>query len=131
MARAVGRSTDPAVHTAEQFTKALADSAPGDLIILDAGVVYSGNFHASGENNPNNKWIYIVSSQLANLPAGTRVSPADAIYMPKIVAARRNRAHHRAYGANYWWLAGIEITANSNYPSGCRHTALHCMTYFL
>ena len=57
-----------AAHNAVQFTKALANSSPGDVIVLDAGVTYSGNFVLPNKNNPNNQWIYIISSALANLP---------------------------------------------------------------
>jgi hypothetical protein len=60
--------------------------APGDTIVLDAGVTYTGNFRIPAKTNPNNKWIYLVSSNLANLPQGQRVLPAGAVNMPKIVS---------------------------------------------
>ena len=118
-------------HDVTQFSTALANSVPGDVIVLDAGVTYSGSFTLPAKSNPNNNWIYIVSSQLANLPSGTRVSPADAVYMPKIVTPGATAPITAAPGANYWRLAGLELTAASNYPSGCGTAALHCMTYFL
>ena len=120
-----------AAHDVPQFRTALTNSVPGDVIVLDAGVTYSGSFTLPAKSNPNGKWIYIISSQLANLPAGTRVSPANAIYMPKLVTAGATPTITVAYGANYWRLAGLEITAASNYPAGCGTAALHCMTYFL
>lgn len=120
-----------AAHDVTQFRTALTNSVPGDVIVLDAGVTYSGSFTLPAKTNPGNKWIYIISSQLANLPAGTRVSPANAIYMPKLVAPGATGPFTVAYGANYWRLAGLELTAASNYPTGCGTAALHCMTYFL
>ena len=120
-----------AAHDVTQFKTALTNSVPGDVIVLDAGVTYSGSFTLPVKSNPNGRWIYIISSQLANLPAGTRVSPANAIYMPKIVAPGASTTIAVAPGANYWRLAGLEITAASNYPTGCGTAALHCMTYFL
>jgi hypothetical protein len=120
-----------AAHDVNQFRTALTNSVPGDVIVLDAGVTYSGSFTLPVKSNPNKKWIYIISSQLANMPAGTRVSPANATYMPKIVAPGATAPVLVAPGANYWRLAGLELTAASNYPSGCGTTALHCMTYFL
>ena len=83
-----------AAHDVTQFRTALTSSAPGDVIVLDAGVTYSGSFTLPAKSNPNNKWIYIISSQLANLPAGTRVSPANAIYMPKLVHRGCNPDYH-------------------------------------
>src|SRR5215469_9524949 len=74
-----------AAHNATQLTSALKSAQPGDVIVLDAGVTYSGNFQLPAKSNPNGQWIYVVSSALANLPApGTRVSPTDAANMPKI-----------------------------------------------
>lgn len=51
--------------------------------------------------------------------------------MPKLVAPGATGPFTVAYGANYWRLAGLELTAASNYPTGCGTAALHCMTYFL
>ncbi len=120
-----------AAHDVTQFRTALTKSVPGDVIVLDAGVTYSGSFTLPAKLNPNSKWIYIISSQLANLPAGTRVSPANAIYMPKLVTAGATPTITVAYGANYWRLAGLQLTAASSYPKGCGTATLHCMTYFL
>jgi len=76
-----------AAHNATQFASALKAAQPGDVIVLDAGVIYSGNFQvpAKSQGTPK-KWIYIQSSNLSKLPAaGVRVSPANAVNMPKIV----------------------------------------------
>jgi len=67
--------TTRAAHTAAQFSSALTSAAPGDIIILDAGTVYTGNFVVPAKPNPNREWIYIESSALPNLPpAGTRLA---------------------------------------------------------
>lgn len=67
-----------AMHTAAQLSSALNSAAPGDIIVLDAGTTYSGNFVLPAKLNPNNKWIYVSSSALANLPQGKRVSLRNA-----------------------------------------------------
>ena len=118
-------------HDVTQFRTALTNSQPGDVIVLDVGVTYSGAFTLPAKSNPSKKWIYIISSQLAALPEGVRVSPANAVSMPKIVAPAATAPLTVKYGANYWRLAGIEITGASSYPNGCGTPALHCMTYFL
>jgi len=121
-----------AAHTPAQLTSALNASQPGDIIVLDAGVTYSGYFQLPAKSNPNHKWIYIVSSGLAKLPAGRRVSPADARNMARIVSPNTASPFTVANGANYWRLAGLEITANSNFPKGCGVSGQpNCMTYFM
>jgi hypothetical protein len=103
-----------------QFKAALSGSVPGDVIVLDAGVVYSGNFTLPKKVNPSNKWIYITSSAYASLPGpGIRVSPADATHMPRIVSPGYTKPINVAWGANYWRVVGIEFGATSNYPPGC------------
>jgi hypothetical protein len=118
-------------HTSAQLSNAITHSLPGDVIVLDAGVTYSGAFQLPAKVNPNKKWIYIVSSAIAKLPAGTRVSPASAVNMPKIVTPSVAPAFQVNGGANHWRLAGLELTAASNYPSGCPGNGQNCMTYFL
>src|ERR1019366_5626415 len=118
-------------HASAQLSNAITHSLPGDVIVLDAGVTYSGAFQLPAKVNPNNKWIYIVSSAIAKLPAGTRVSPASAVNMPKIVTPSVAPAFQVNGGANHWRLAGLELTAASNYPSGCPGNGQNCMTYFL
>ena len=78
-------------------------------------------------SNPNNQWIYVVSSALANLPVGQRVSSANAASMPKIVTPNVAADLQFNSGANHWRFAGIHITSNSSYcPTG-----RNCMSYFL
>ena len=102
------------------FTTALASAVPGDVIVLTAGTVYSGNFTFPTKSNPLNKWIYIISSAMASLPTpGNRVSSANAANMPKIVTPNATIPFTVASGANYLRMAGIEMYSNSNYnPKG-------------
>ena len=123
-------TTRPA-HTTAQFSSALTSAFPGDTIVLDAGVTYSGNFRLPAKSNPSRKWIYIVSSQLSALPPGTRVSPANASSMAKISSPNATAPITVSNGANYWRLIGLEITAASSYPTGCPGNGQNCMTYFL
>ena len=127
-----GGGTTWAAHTSAQLSSALQSSAPGDTIVLDAGVTYTGYFALPAKSNPNNKWIYIMSSGISNLPAGTRVSPANASRMAKIVTPNVAAAFQVNFGADHWRLAGLEITAASSYPTGCGPAGQpHCFTYFL
>jgi hypothetical protein len=106
-------------HNAEEFTNSLTKSAPGDVIVLDAGVIYSGNFIMPAKSNPNKKWIYVTSSAYDQLPPpGTRVSPSNAVNMPKIVTPNVGQALRFQDGANYWRFVGVEIYSASTFHPG-------------
>jgi hypothetical protein len=109
-----------AAHDAAGFKNALSSANPGDVIVLDAGTVYKGNFKVPAKSNPSGQWIYIVSSNLSSLPAtGTRVSPSDAMNMPKIVTPNVSQALSFYSGSNHIRLVGVEIYSASTYsPTG-------------
>jgi hypothetical protein len=121
-----------AVHTSPQLSQALANSVPGDIIVLDAGVTYNGYFQLPAKSNPNNKWIYIMSSGLSNLPAGTRVSPASVPNMATIVTPGVAADFQVNGGANHWRLAGLELKSASTQGCQLTHTPpINCFSYFL
>jgi predicted outer membrane repeat protein len=87
---------------------ALNSAQPGDTIILQAGATYTGNFTLPMKSGT--AWIYVRSSALSSLPEGTRVAPARASLMPKIVSPSTMPAISTAAGAHNFRFAGIEIT---------------------
>jgi hypothetical protein len=87
---------------------ALNSAQPGDTIILQAGATYTGNFTLPMTSGT--AWIYVRSSALSSLPEGTRVAPAQASLMPKIVSPNTIPAISTAAGAHNFRFAGIEIT---------------------
>jgi hypothetical protein len=123
-----------AAHTSTSFQSALNSASPGDAIVLDAGVIYSGNFKLPVKANPNNNWIYIVGSAYSVLPSpGTRVNPAtDAANMPKIVSPGATAPLTLPPGANHYRLVGLEIYSAST--QGCNPNSSppqNCYTYQL
>jgi hypothetical protein len=116
-----------AAHSSEELSAALQKSAPGDVIVLDAGKTYTGGFQLPSKENPQGKWIYIVSSAIDKLPEGQRVSPQDSANMPKVVTPKTVPAFQVNGGANHWRLAGLEITADSSYKDAVGNS----YTYFL
>ncbi len=119
-------------HSAAELSTALAKSAPGDVILLDAGTTYVGNFVLPAKENPRKEWIYIESSTLAKLPAGKRVGPEAAVNMPKIVTLNTGAAFQINEGANHWRLAGLELTSASTKGCNPAHTPpINCFSYFL
>ncbi len=122
------------VNTASSFQNALNQAAPGDTIVLDDSVTYSGNFTLPTKTNPSQRWIYIETSGLSNLsPPGTRVNPTvDEQYMAKITSPNTGPAITINAGASYYRLVGLEVTTNSN--QGCNlgnNPPVNCFTYFL
>ncbi len=104
-----------AAHNPEELTSAIAGAQPGDVIVLDAGVTYSGRWILPQKANPNGQWIYVVSSALATLPEGVQVSPADAVNMPKLQTVNVAAVFQVSGGVNHWRFAGLELTSASMY----------------
>jgi hypothetical protein len=119
-----------AAHTSAQLSSALKVSQPGDTILLDAGVTYTGGFQLSPKSNPNGKWIYVISTGLSKLPVGKRVSPGDAVNMAKVVTPNVAPVFQVNGGANHWRFAGIEMTTASKYVPAPK-VSPNGYTYFL
>ena len=102
------------VNSASTLQLVLNTAQPGDTVILNNSVIYSGNFTLPAKANPNHLWIYIESSGLSSLPPpGTRVSPSDAPNMAQVTTPNVSYAFTLAPGANHYRLVGLEITSNS------------------
>ena len=104
------RPADIVVRAGDNLQAALDSAQPGQIIELEAGAAFTGNFVL--RNKPGDAWIYIRTSGYANLPAaGTRVTPAQASLMSKIVSANSAPAIATEFGAHNYRLIGIEVTA--------------------
>lgn len=88
---------------------ALNKAQPGDTIVLQAGATFVGPFTLPNKT-AGSGWIYVVSSHLANLPAaGTRVSPTNAAYMPKILAPNGLNSVKTVANSHHFRFVGIEF----------------------
>jgi hypothetical protein len=96
------------VKAGESLQVALNIALPGDVITLQAGATFTGNFTLPAKSGSGT--IRIESSDMANLP-NARITPSDAVHMPKIVTATGSPALTAAPGAHDYVLAGLEITA--------------------
>src|SRR5437879_5925892 len=104
------------VNEGDDLQTALNRANPGDIIELQAGATFTGNFNLPAKTGSD--WIYIRSSAIASLPApGTRVSPAQASLMPKIVSPNTEPALTADLGAHHYRFVGIEITTTVSDPS--------------
>jgi hypothetical protein len=89
---------------------ALNSAHPGDTIVLEAGATFTGPFTLPKKTSGSG-WIYVVSSNLASLPApGNRVGPNDAAHMPKIVSPAYNNSLTTVIGSHHFRFVGIEFT---------------------
>src|SRR6185503_17345105 len=66
---------------------AINSAQPGDEIVLQAGATYSGNFTLPAKTGAG--WI-VVRSNGTLPPEGTRVTPADAAQLAKIITPNTN-----------------------------------------
>jgi len=87
---------------------ALDDARPGDIITLEPGAAFVGNFTLP--RNTGADWIVIRTAAQQSLPpAGSRIAPADARPLPKIVTPNSAPALTAAAGAHHFHLVGLEI----------------------
>ncbi|MBA3767686.1 MAG: hypothetical protein H0W99_12010, partial [Acidobacteria bacterium] len=91
------------------FQAALNTAQAGDTIVLEAGASYIGPFTLPAKP-ASTDYITIQSSAVAQLPAGTRVSPANAALMPKLLSPGNNQpALYTAPFSHHYKLIGIEF----------------------
>jgi len=86
---------------------ALDSAQPGDQITIDAGATFTGPFTLPSKSGDG--WIVVRSADPELPAAGTRVTPADAAHMPKILAPNSESAFVTAAGAHHFRLVGLEI----------------------
>jgi hypothetical protein len=97
------------VAAGESLQAALDKARLGDTIVLQAGATFKGPFKLPNKT-AGSGWIYVVSSHLPNLPPpGTRVSPANAANMPKILAPNALQALTTVANSHHFRFVGIEF----------------------
>lgn len=103
------------VNAGGNLQTAINNAQPGDTIVLQAGAVFNGAIHLP--NKTGSGWIYIRSSNYANLPApGKRVGPVDAANMPKIVVSPGAASAIDAQsGAHHYRFIGVEVKPLTGY----------------
>ena len=98
------------VHSGDDLQSVLNAAQAGDVIQLDAGASFTGNFVLPVKAGADQtRQIVVRSSAYASLPAGKRVGPGDAGKMAKIVARGLQPAITFSDGASYYRLIGLEI----------------------
>src|SRR6516225_6132934 len=102
------------VAAGSDLQAALDKAQLGDTIVLQAGATFTGPFRLPNKTSGSG-WIYVVSSNLSNLPPpGTRVAPTNASNMPKIVAPNGQSALTTVATSHHFRFAGIEFAPASS-----------------
>ncbi|MGH9848676.1 MAG: BACON domain-containing protein, partial [Blastocatellia bacterium] len=88
---------------------AINAAQPGDVLELEAGATFTGNFTLPAKSGSD--WIIIRSSAPDSSlpPPGVRVTPSYASVMPKLVTPNNQAALSAADGAQHYRLIGIEF----------------------
>jgi hypothetical protein len=98
---------------------AINAAQPGDVITLQPGAVFIGNFELparSSQANNANEWIVIrpaVSDFCLPLPEN-RITPEYAAVLPKIISPNTTAAIKTRPGAHHYRLIGLEISLAAN-----------------
>jgi hypothetical protein len=98
------------VRAGGDLQAALNTAQPGDVVALEPGGTFRGNF--SLPRKPGSGWIIVRSGAPDQaLPnPGTRVTPAFAPAMPKILSPNQNPAVYTEPGAHHFRFIGIEFS---------------------
>jgi hypothetical protein len=105
---AYNRPADIFVAAGGNLQAALNAALPGQIVELQAGATFTGNFTLP--NKSGNAWIYIRTSDYANLPApGTRVGPADTSHMARLRSTNTTSLVLTNSNAHNFRFVGIEF----------------------
>lgn len=86
---------------------ALNNAQPGDWIALERGATYRGPFRLPRKDG--NGWIVISTGDKGVVPAGQRVSPANAPAMARLVSSSSDVIETDP-GAHHYRFVGLEFT---------------------
>ncbi|MFW6162481.1 MAG: right-handed parallel beta-helix repeat-containing protein, partial [Planctomycetota bacterium] len=89
--------------------KAIDQARPGDTVVAAAGATFTATLTLPKKEGEG--WIVVMSSAADKLPPpGTRVTPADAKHMPRVVTNRNGQPALRTrHGAHHYRFIGIEF----------------------
>jgi hypothetical protein len=111
---AVGSPAQTATITVapgDDLQAALDTARPGDVILLEAGASYTGNFRLPAKSG--NRYITVRSNaDASHFPEQSRVAPEHARWMPTLRSANGAPAIATDPGAHHWRLQWLAFEAN-------------------
>lgn len=90
---------------------ALNAARPGDVLLLQAGATFTGNFVLPAYPGGDERYVDVRSSADEPGRAGRRISPQSSALMPKLVSPNDQPAVRTAPRAHHWRLTLLEISA--------------------
>jgi hypothetical protein len=91
---------------------ALDQARPGDVVLLQAGATYTGNFVLPAKEGTRPILVRSSSSD-DRLPDGSeRIGPGHASLLPKLVSPNNQPALRTAPRASHWRIVAIEFAGN-------------------
>src|SRR4051794_20411896 len=94
---------------------ALNAAQPGDVITLQPGATYTGNFVLPNKGDIKDYIVVRSAAPDSALPApGMRMTPAYSAQLPKIRSSNTASALKTAASTNHWKLMFLEFLANQN-----------------
>ena len=106
-------ATTITVKSGGKLQRALDEAKPGDEVVLDAGGTYQGNFTLPVKSG--DAFITVRSSRCAELPAGERVSPAQANLMARLATPNVSPVLLASPGSHHWRFQCLEFTQGPNF----------------
>src|SRR5437867_2134152 len=104
-----------AVPAGGSLQSALNVAQPGDVVTLEPGATYAGNFVLPNKGDIS-EFITVRSAapDSALPPPGMRMTPAYGAQLPKIRSSNTAAALKTAASANHWKLMFLEFLANQS-----------------
>lgn len=96
------------VKAGDSLQTFLDAAVAGDVIQIEAGATFVGNFVLPNKTGRGTKPIAIRSSAMLYLTG--RVTPAMAVHMPKLISPNQSPALITASGAHDYVISGLEFT---------------------
>src|SRR5262249_15979438 len=105
------RAATITVNSGSDLQLAINSAQPGDVILLQAGATFTGNFVLPVKPGSGPAITIRSSAADSNLPAaGQRIQPSvHAMYLPKIKSRKTSPALETEAGAKFWTLRFLEF----------------------
>src|SRR5262249_39859476 len=99
------------VDSGGDFQSALNRAKAGDVITLQAGATFTGNFTLPNKPGDGAQWIIIRSSAADDKlpPSGTRITPSYSSVTPKLISPDSDPVIATAKGAHHYRFIGVEF----------------------
>ena len=103
---------DHQVRAGDDLQRILDLAQPGDVIFLEAGATFRGNYVLNVKNGTGYITVRSSAPDAQLPPAGTRITPAYAPVLPKLESPNNLPSLRTAAGAHHWRLLFLEFGPN-------------------